>query len=191
MYNLKKIIKSSIFWFVSIEIILAIILYNKGFRITYSPKLETCWDAVGAIGQWAGALVGLLIPIYAVYLQSSLDNNKRDIGESNSELYNEFIKFKSEYTERINALSKLVDKDINDKNLNENSQENLKEKALKFINITMVTSTKNVAEHLKIDEDKAFDLLVEMLRSDESISCGGQVLKENKNNIVWLKKSKR
>jgi hypothetical protein len=76
-------------------------------------------------------------------------------------------------------------------NFTENPREALKEKALKLINISMVAKTNKVAEHLDISEEEAFDLLVEMLRHDESISCGGQVRKENMSNIVWTKKSKR
>jgi hypothetical protein len=195
MNTLKKIIKSVLFWVVFMEVIIASIFYAFGFRITYAPSLETCWNAVGAIGQWAGALVGVLIPIAAIYLQASLDKNKRDIGESNSELYNEFKEFELEYSEKLKALSKLVDEDgnivIDGGNFKDDSEEDLKEKALKFINISMFANTKRVAEHLEISEDEAYDLLVEMLRHDESISCGGQVRKENMNNIVWTKKRKQ
>lgn len=189
----KKINKSVMFWFIFIEVIVTCVLYFMGFRITYSPNLETSWNAVGAIGQWASALVGLLIPIAAIYLQASLDKNKQDIGESNLELYNEFVEFKSEYSDKLKALSKLVDKDgniiIDGGNFNDSSRDKMKEKALKFINISMFSNTRRVAEHLGINDEDAYDLLVEMLRHDESISCGGQVIKENMNNIIWLKKS--
>lgn len=194
MDMIKKLIKSVVFWIILIELLATCALYFLGFRITYAPNLETCWDAVGATGQWVGALVGVLIPIAAIYLQANLDKNKRDIGEANSELYNEFKEFKLEYSEKLKALSNLVDEDgnivIDGGNFNDDLEEDLKEKALKFINISMVVNTKKVAEHLEISEDEAYDLLVEMLRHDGIISCGGQVRKENMNNIVWVKKSK-
>lgn len=194
MNMLKSLIKSVSFWIILVELIVTCVLYFLGFRITYSPDLETSWDAVGATGQWAGAIVGILIPIAAIYLQTNLDKNKHDIGEANLELYNEFREFKLEYSEKLKALSDLVDEDgnivIDGGYFTNGSVENLKEKALKFINIAMVVNTKRVAEHLEINEDKAYDLLVEMLRHDESISCGGQVRKENMNNIIWTKKSK-
>jgi hypothetical protein len=167
--------------------------YTIGFRITYGPELEASWDAISAMGQWAGVLVGFLIPIAAVYLQAQIDKNKREIGESNSELYNEFIEFKSEYADKLKALSKLVDENgdiiIDGGTLNDRAD--LKDKALKFINISMVTNTKRVADHLEVSEDEAFDLLETMLRHDESISAGGIIRKENIGNIVWTKKRKR
>lgn len=192
--TIKAIFKSVIFWIIIVEVTILFTLYILGFRITYSPKLETSWNAVAAVGQWAGALVGLLIPIAAVYLQSKLDKNKMDIGESNSELFNEFKNFKIEYSEKLKALSKLVDDGgniiLDANNFFDNNRENLKEKALKFVNISMVTKTKRVAEHLDISKDEAFDLLVEMVRHDESISAGGQLRSENMDNIVWTKRSK-
>jgi len=193
MNMLKKLIKSALFWIILIELLSTCVLYFLGFRITYAPNLETCWDAVGATGQWAGALVGILIPIAAIYLQANLDKNKRDIGEANSELYNEVKEFKLEYSEKLKALSSLIDEDgnivIDGGNFNDKPEEDLKEKALKFINISMVVNTNRVAEHLDISEEEAYDLLVEMLRHDETISSGGQVRKENMNNIIWTKKS--
>jgi hypothetical protein len=72
-----------LFWVIFSEVTLAFILYTLGFRVTYAPNLETSWNAVAAIGQWVGALIGFLIPIAAVYLQSNLDRNKMEIGVEN------------------------------------------------------------------------------------------------------------
>lgn len=190
---MRTIIRSIWFWILFSEAVLLLFLHVIGFRITYDPKLETSWAAVGAVGQWASALVGLLIPFAAIYLQANLDKNKRDIGEANSELYNEFKNFKSEYIEKIKTLSKLVNEkgDIVIDGGNFDEESDLKERALKFINISMVTNTKRVADHLSISDDKAFSLLEEMVRHDESISCGGLLTRENMNNLVWTKKNKR
>ncbi|GAA0486920.1 hypothetical protein GCM10008986_10420 [Salinibacillus aidingensis] len=198
MNNIKKIImkvvKSVYFWLTLVIAILMSVLYILGFRITYSPNLETSWDAVSAIGQWAGAIVGVLIPIAAVYIDHILQKSKRDIGESNIELLNEFQAFKDEYSEKLKTLSDLVDDNGNINNDGGNHdvsrKDKLKEKALKFINISMVAKTKTVAEHLNINEDDVYELLAEMDRHDDTISHGGQLRKENMHNIVWTKKSK-
>ncbi len=191
----RRLSKSVAFWIVLIELAIIITLYLFGFRITYGPELETSWDAVSAIGQWAGAIVGILIPIGAVYLQEELEKNRQDIGEANLELYNEFREFKQEYSEKLKALSKMVDENgnivIDGGDFTDNSRDDLKEKVLKLINISMIAKTQDVAEHLDISKEEAFDLLVEMLRHDESISCGGQVIKENMDNIIWTKKNRR
>lgn len=199
MGNLKgiimKMLKSILTWIIFIEVMLISILYFLGFRITYAPGLETSWDAVAAIGQWIGAVVGILIPITAVYVQHMLESSKRDIGESNIELLNEFKDFKAEYSEKIKKLSSLIDSDGNitlDGGYFEgDSRSKLKEEALKVINISMFAKTNSVAEHLGINEEDAFELLVEMVRHDQSISSGGQLRKDNIKNIIWTKKSKR
>lgn len=195
MRMLKRLSKSIIFWVVSVEVCIAIIFYLYGFRITYDPSLETSWEAVGAIGQWAGTIVGILIPVIVIYLQENLERNRQEIGESNLELYNEFEGFKQEYSEKLKIVSNMIDNNdtiiVDGGKFADNSSDNLKEKALKLINISMIINTHDVAEHLDISEDEAFDLLVEMLKHDESISAGGYVSKENIKDILWTKRKKR
>lgn len=173
-------------------------MYNYGFRITYGPELESSWEAVSAIGHWAGVLVGFLIPIAAVYLQSKLDESKKDIGESNTALLDEFEKFKDEYEGRLKSLQSHLDKNGNlvidggnfsDTEESEQTLENLKRKAHKFVNISMVTNTKRVAEHLQVSEEKAFEILEELLKHDGAISAGEMITIDNINSIVWTKKS--
>lgn len=191
-----NIIKSILFSFIIIEILIGISLYSFGFRIVYSPELETSWDAVAATGQWAGAIFSLLIPFAVIYIQHLLDINKREIGESNVELLREIKEFQTKYSEKIQQLSSLVNEDgiivVDGGNFkDESSASYLKDKALKFINISMITKTQNVAEHLGLTEEETFDLLVEMVRHDGTISSGGQLRKENLRNIIWTKKSTR
>lgn len=186
-----KTLKSVVLWLIIIEIILILIFYFRGFRITYAPELETSWDAVAAIGQWIGAIVGILIPLTVVYVQHILERSKRDISESNIELLNEFKQFKAEYSDKIKQLSRLVDAEGNivlDGGYFDASSTNLKEEALKFINISMFAKTDRVAEHLGISQEEAFDLLREMARHDKSISSGGQLRKDNLQNIIWTSK---
>ncbi|GIN23405.1 hypothetical protein J1TS3_45390 [Siminovitchia fordii] len=188
-------LKSILFWIAFFEIILIFIFYFLGFRITYAPELETSWDAVAAIGQWIGAIIGILIPLTVVYVQHILESSKRDIGESNIELLNEFKEFKMEYSEKIKKLSNLIDKEgnitLDGGYFEDNSIAKLKEKALKYINISMYANTKRVAEHLGISVEDAFNLLVEMVRHDQSISSGGQLRRDNIQSIIWTKKSKQ
>lgn len=189
---INKIPKSVVF--ICIELIITVILYIFGFRITYNLELETSWDAISAIGQWAGVLVGFLIPIAAVYLQSKLDQSKKDIGESNTTLLKEFELFKNEYEDKLKILSNLFDDQgniiIDGGEFEENrSREDLKNEAHKFVNISMITNTKRVAEHLGVNFYEAFDILEELLKHDGLISAGGVVRKENIDTIVWTKKS--
>jgi hypothetical protein len=202
LQNIKTIftraIRSPVLLLLLIEAIVFGLLYSNGFRITYGPDLETSWDSIAAIGQWAGVLVGFLIPIAAVYLQSKLEKSKEDIGESNAALLAEFDKFRDEYEDKLKRLSSHFDDqgnfvldggDFSNSKESEQSLENLKRKAHKFVNISMVTNTKRVAEHLQITEEKAFEILEELLKHDGVISAGGMITKDNISNIVWTKKS--
>lgn len=64
----------------------------------------------------------------------------------------------------------------------------LKDKAYKYICIAGFTKTENVAKHLDISKEDAFELLNELLRVDGKISAGGRARKENIDNVIWLKK---
>ncbi len=202
LQNIKIIfvraIKSPVVLLLLIEGIVLGVLYTCGFRITYGPDLEASWDAISAIGQWAGVLVGFLIPIAAVYLQSKLDKSKKDIGESNTTLLESFESFKNEYEDKLKYLLSHFDDQGNfvidggyfgNSKETEQSLENLKSKAHKFVNISMITNTKRVAEHLQVTEEKAFEILEELLKHDGVISAGGRIMKDNISNIVWTKKS--
>ncbi|HAE61485.1 MAG TPA: hypothetical protein DCG38_04025 [Eubacteriaceae bacterium] len=138
-----NLIRSPILLLLLLEGVVVVLLYNYGFRITYGPELVSSWEAVSAIGQWAGVLVGFLIPIAAVYLQSKLDESKKDIGESNTALLDEFEKFEDEYEGRLRSLKSHLDRkgnfvidggNFSDTEETEQTLENLKRKAHKFVN---------------------------------------------------------
>lgn len=150
-----------------------------GFKVTYAPGFENNWDAIGAIGQWAGALVGILIPIAAIYIQEKLNSNKKDIGESNAYILNELDRIKTE-----------IAKVLKDDTSLQPTVVDLKEQALKFVNISMITNTDAVAKHLRISKGEAYDILLELVRHDGAISSGGSLKKDNLDNIVWTKKRK-
>ncbi|KIY21947.1 hypothetical protein [Mesobacillus subterraneus] len=205
MIRLQKIkmifiraIRSPVLLILLSESIVLGLLYKYGFRITYGPDLEASWDAISAIGQWAGVFVGFLIPIAAVYLQSKLDKSREDIGESNTALLEEFESFKNEYEDKLKRLSSHFDGQGNlvidggkfeEHKKEKRSIEELKNEAHKFVNISMVTKTKRVADHLGITPEEAFDILEELLRHDGLISAGGIVRKDNMDTLVWTKKS--
>jgi hypothetical protein len=179
------IIIISIFAFIGVG---SIIMFIIGYRpIITDTEIKPDWDAFTAI-------TGVTIPIVAVFLSVWLTNriqsSKKDIGESNSNLLNELNK----YSEKLKILTKLVDERgnivIDGGNFTDISEEDLKNKALKFVNIAMITNTKRVAEHLGVSDEKAFEILKELVLHDGSISCGGQLNKERMYNIVWTKKRK-
>ena len=61
----------------------------------------------------------------------------------------------------------------------------LKENARNYICFNFMVHTQAVADHLGISKENAFELLLEMLRSDKSISCAGQCTKERIDEVIW------
>ncbi len=197
---MKRIIKSPAFWIVIIEIVAVLIFLSLGFQIIYPPQFENSWAAIGAIGEWVGAAVGLLIPIAVVIIQHRLEKDKREISNANQILLKDLNDFKQKYEPIIKRFSTTsVNDATNTPNIGatqssiqpqELSDEQLKKKALKFINISMLAKTSKIADHLGVSKEKAFDLLVEMFRHDRTISAGGQIREERIDQIVWQPKSR-
>jgi len=177
----KKLLKNLILWIILSEALVLFILYLQGFRITYAPKLENDWNAIGAIGQWASAVVGIFVPIAIVFIQYKLDTNKKEIGEANLQLYKDIEELKDKFI-RI---------DMSTEDSEEIKRTKLKLKAQKIIDIGLLMNTKGVADQIGLNVEETYMLLEEMFRHDRSIGAAGQVRKERMNNIIWTPKSKR
>lgn len=73
---MKKFIEKK--WFPSVAVIgavlvIALILFLCGFRITYAPDLENSWDAISAVASWIGA-IGTLAAVWFAILLSDKQN---------------------------------------------------------------------------------------------------------------------
>ena len=115
------------------------------------------WDAISALGEWAGILIAILIPIAAVYLEKQLEKNKTEIKYSNISLYDEVTSLKNQLNE------------IKNNNKQEDYQNNLKQEIYKFICISMVTTTKEIMNRFDIEFKVAKDILLELSRVDDVI----------------------
>lgn len=196
-WSKNNLIKNIIFWIITIEILIFLGLYKLGFKLVQVDNTTIDWMIISALGQWVAALIGLIIPITAVYFKHSLEKKKREISDSNIELYEEFNDFKEKYMDKIELISKKIDKNggmhldggsfnsVQDKKL---TNKKMKEKVLKYINIKMGAMTKHIADHLDISMEDAFDILKEMDLHDDVISHGGILTKENMRSIYWTKK---
>lgn len=79
---MKKFIKGKWFPFVFLivlETILFIVLYHKDFRITYSPNLETSWDATSAFAAWAGVIMSFLATMIAIWIPKKIADRQDKI----------------------------------------------------------------------------------------------------------------
>ena len=75
--------------FILIEVILVLILFLCGFRITYSPSLENSWNAISAVASWASVFVSGLAIYYAIQVPKRIaeDQNKITLFEKRYEVY--------------------------------------------------------------------------------------------------------
>ena len=92
--ELKKLVKSKYFspaLVLIILIIVAIFLYQMGFRITYAPELETSWDAVSAVASWAGAAGTVAAVWFAIRVADK--QNKIALFEKRYEIYKQYVKY--------------------------------------------------------------------------------------------------
>ena len=81
---MKRIFKSVAIWIVVGEALIAFVLWCMGFRITYAPELDNNWDAISAVAEWAGVVVGaIIVPLVVVCLQHKWESNKEEIALSN------------------------------------------------------------------------------------------------------------
>ena len=150
---------------VYIIIVVAIFLIRK-FNLA-------SWDAISALGEWAGIIVAILIPIAAIYLEKQLEKNKSEIKDSNISLYDEIAELKCQINEIKN---------------NSIQDDNVKLEIYKFICISMVTTTKEVMEKFNLDFNKAKEILLELSRVDGVIRPA--YISDNPDDIDcnWSKK---
>lgn len=63
---MKKILCSPVTWIAFSAVLLVVIMYILGFRITYSPGLENNWDAISGCAAWAAVVVSGLAIYFAI-----------------------------------------------------------------------------------------------------------------------------
>ena len=136
------------------------------------------WDAISALGEWAGIFIAILIPIAAVYLEKQLEKNKTDIKDSNISLYDEVTSLKKQLNEMKN----------NNNNRQEDYQNNLKQEIYKFICISIVTTTKEIMNRFDIEFKVAKDILLELSRVDDVIKPAYIADDPGDINCNWSKK---
>lgn len=89
---MKKFLKGR--WFpLSVAIVavlvIALILFFCGFRITYAPDLENSWDAISACAAWVGVVASFIAIWYAIQIPKKIakDQNRIALFEERYEAY--------------------------------------------------------------------------------------------------------
>ena len=71
------------------ELLVAVLLWLLGFRITYAPTMENSWDAISACAGWASVVVAGLAIYYAIQVPKKIaeDQNKIALFEKRYAVY--------------------------------------------------------------------------------------------------------
>ena len=192
----KMLRRSVAFWIIVTEVVIVAVCWTAGFRITYSPDIAYNWTAIGAIGEWAALFVGLLIPIAAVYFEHRLQSNRRDISDSNIQLLSEFKEYKIQSEAKFEVLSQMLSElgatlrqpPVPPEKSEKDKYNDLKEDALKFVNISMAAHSSQVAKHLGIDVKYAWEILRDLCMNERKITSGGPITENDYDRNIWLKK---
>ena len=136
------IIKKPLILVLTTEIIIAILLYCLGFRITYDPSLINDWDAISACGTW---FCGIVIPIAVVFIQHQITKNESNVNIANTALLQEIEKIKNQ-SPPTNTKKKVISEDD----------------IYRFICIKIFTTTEQIAEHFETDVESIRPYLEEM-----------------------------
>lgn len=167
---MKRILKSAMFWVIVGELAIALIMWLMGFRITYAPELDNNWDAISAIADWAGVIVGtIIIPLLALWLQHKWDSNKKDIALSNLVTFDQLKEFEQRFAP---LLDKQVEKS-NDNLLTFKPEFSLREQQLlQFLSVNMGASLNEISEQLGLSIASTQHLIKRLLEKGKIEACG-------------------
>jgi len=172
---------------ISILVFLFILVpYLFGYKIVYLTKVNYDYQAIGAIGQWVGAIIPIFLVFLSAYITEKINKAKNDITTNNTatvDYINDMIRDLNKKIEAIEGRGLALKHETEEEILNQ-----LKSKALKYVSISGVAKTQKIADHLNVSREEAFDILNELMRVDGKISCGGRASKDNIDNVLWIKK---
>ena len=142
-------------------IVIVIILYVLGFRITYAPELENNWTAIDAVGTWVGVLSPLFLAIINAAFAKNIERTKNEISSSNRVIYEQ-----------------------NSAHKDKSDEKNIEQKILDYITVSITANTEEIAKFAKMNMDEAFDLLCEM--QVKSLIVGINHRKNiDKSKVIW------
>lgn len=79
--------KKVICYFIAGIIILLVVLYACGFRITYAPELENSWNAISACAGWFGAIMSAMALFVAIHIPKRIADQQDRIALFDKRFY--------------------------------------------------------------------------------------------------------
>lgn len=172
---IKKILRSAAFWIIAIELIAAIVLFQCGFRITYSPHLENSWDAISAVAEWVGVIVGaIVVPLAALWIQHKWDIDKQDVAASNLEIIKELTAFKEKFEPLLTDLDEgtVVLNGGSASDCENTPSMSLQERTLQYIAINMGATRTEISEYLNTSMATTSRIIKELIDNGSIESVG-------------------
>lgn len=167
---MKRILKSALFWVVVGELAIALIMWCMGFRITYAPELDSNWDAISAIADWAGVIVGaVIVPLLVLWLQHKWDSDKKEIARSNLVTSDQLKAFEQRFAPLLNEQAQ----ESNKAPLAFETESSLHEQQLlQFLSINMGANRNEISEHLELSIATTQHLIKRLLEAGKIEACG-------------------
>ena len=169
---MKRIFKSVAIWIVVGEALMAFVLWCMGFRITYAPEIDNNWDAISAVAEWAGVIIGaIIVPFAVVRLQHKWDSNKEEIALSNLVTIDQLKEFEQRFAPLLDNQKQESDKAP----LTIKPELSMREQQLlQFLSVSMGASRNEISEQLGLSVASAQHLIKRLLDEGKIEACGAQ-----------------
>ena len=167
---MKRIFKSVAIWIVVGEALIAFVLWCMGFRITYAPELDNNWDAISAVAEWAGVVVGaIIVPLVVVCLQHKWESNKEEIALSNLVTIDQLKEFEQRFAPLLNNQKQEGDESP----LTIKPELSMREQQLlQFLSVSMGASRNEISEQLGLSGASTQHLIKRLLEEEKIEACG-------------------
>ncbi len=143
------------------ELIIGIIMYACGFKITYAPELANDWEAIEAAGTW---VCGLIVPFALLIFERKLSASEKRISSSNLATLEELNEFKKKYEPLLKSFVEGevilncggAPEDIDAQQLPSHHE------IYRYICISMIASSNEIANHFNVSVDSLRHRLEDM-----------------------------
>ena len=140
------------------EILVCIILFACGFKIVYAPELANDWDAIEAIGTW---VCGLVVPFALIIFERKLSASEKRVSSSNLATLEELNEFKKKYEPLLKAFSEET-VILDGGNASDYTAIPSQNEIYRFICISMIVSSKDIAAHFGVEVESLRDRIEDM-----------------------------
>jgi hypothetical protein len=165
--------------------IVAIIMLIIGYKPIRTNEMQINWTVFKAITDLMSPIITVT---FTAYITNIVTKSKQVIGQANAIQANDFKRLEQRITQCLDQMEARENNDIQITNIDNEDDGEIREKAYKFINIAMITTTHGVAEYLDITDKKAFEILKILNEKDKKIRSRGKLVESNMNHVKWLRK---